>query len=146
MNFLFITGCNSKSSVTEQLKLQSQLIPTMIDIEHPIYVEAIKQNPSELTRKIYDTSISKGMFLQRMLKDGKNNDQFESELSVREINSLCLMSKFLLSEKYKNAANLEGEAYKDFYEWLSKKQIKWEELVSKESPNIFDVHCMMLKN
>jgi len=55
------------------------------------------------------------------------------------------MGKFLLSDKYKDALNLKGDVYTEFYGWLSKKQQKWESLLSHQDKRIFDVPCSTLK-
>lgn len=146
LSFLFIIGCKSKLSPTEQIKLQTPLIPVMIDLESSIYAEALVQKPSILTKKIYDASISKGMLLQRMLSEAKDNDEFENTLEAREINSLCLMGKFLLSQEHKNSMKMSGEAYDSFFIWLNEKQTKWQNLLGKENPKIFNTPCLLPKH
>ena len=139
---LILTGCSNKIAPNEQLKIQTPLIPIMIGLDSAVYADALKQEPSNLTLKIYDSSVSKGMFLKKVLQDTKNNDEFENDVGIVEINSLCLMGKLLLSEKHKTAANLQGDSHKEFYGWLSTKQQKWEKLLSKEDPRTFDDPCL----
>ena len=142
---LFFSGCSNKTTPEEQLKIQTPLIPIMIGLDSAVYADALKQEPTNLSFKIYDSSVSKAMFLKKVLQDTNNNDKFENDVGVMEINSLCLMGKLLLSEKYKTTANLQGEVYKEFYEWLSKKQQKWEKIVLNEDPRVFDIPCQTVK-
>lgn len=64
------------------------------------------------------------MFFKMILQNSGKDNSFENDIEIKQVNSLCVMGKFLLSEKYKNAVNLQGEVYSEFYEWLSKKQLK----------------------
>lgn len=143
---LIFTGCSNKISPKEVIGLQVPLAPIMIGYDSVVYAKVLKQQPSDLTDSIYASSISKAMFFKRVLFDSGKNDQFENDIGVTQINSLCVMGKFILSDKYKNKANLQGEVYKEFYEWLSKKQVKWQELLVNENPMIFDTPCLSIKN
>lgn len=142
---LIFTGCSSKISPKEEIGLQIPLAPIMIGYDSVVYAKALKQEPSDLTNSIYDSSISKAMFFKRALFDSGKDNQFENDIGVTQINSLCVMGKFILSDKYKNAANLQGEVYKEFYEWLSKKQQKWEKIVLNEDPRVFDLPCQNVR-
>ena len=125
-------GCKHQSTATEQITNQIPLIPVMIDLDSGVYAALLTQPPSLLTNKIYDASISKAMLLQRMLSEGKYEDQFESHLEIREINSLCFMGKFLFSRQHKGSLNLQGNTYDTFFTWFSAKQRKWEKILANE--------------
>jgi hypothetical protein len=127
-----VMGCKHQSTATEQITNQIPLIPVMIDLDSGVYAALLTQPPSLLTNKIYDASISKAMLLQRMLSEGKYEDQFESHLEIREINSLCFMGKFLLSRQHKGSLNLQGNTYDTFFTWFSAKQRKWEKILANE--------------
>lgn len=143
---LFIAGCSNKISVKEEIGLQVPLAPIMIGFDNAVFAKVLQQQPSDLTNSIYDATISKAMFFRIILRNSDKDNSFENDIEISQINSLCVMGTFLLSEKYKNAVNLQGDVYLEFYEWLSKKQLKWKEMVSKESPRFFDVPCTTLKD
>ncbi|WEI19681.1 hypothetical protein PY247_07450 [Acinetobacter proteolyticus] len=142
---LLSSGCSNKTPPKEQLALQIPLPPILIGFDSVVYAKALQQQPSDLTKSIYDSSISKAMFFKRLLNDSGENDDFEKDIEITQINSLCVMGKFLLSDKYKDALNLKGDVYTEFYGWLSKKQQKWESLLSRQDKRIFDVPCSTLK-
>lgn len=142
---LTISGCSNKITPKEELVLQVPLPPIMIGFDSVVYAKALQQQPSDLTNSVYDSSISKAMFFKKILNDSGKNDEFEKDIEITQINSLCIMGKFLLSDKYKKAVNLKGEVYTEFYDWLSKKQRKWESLLSHQDIRIFDVPCTTLK-
>ena len=136
---LFIAGCSNKISVKEEIGLQVPLAPILIGFDNAVYAKVLQQQPSDLTNSIYDATISKAMFFKMILRNSGKDNSFENDIEISQINSLCVMGKFLLSEKYKNAVNLQGDVYLEFYEWLSKKQLKWKEMVSRESPNLMSL-------
>ena len=136
---LFIAGCSNKISVKEEIGLQVPLAPILIGFDNTVYAKVLQQQPSDLTNSIYDATISKAMFFKMILRNSGKDNSFENDIEISQINSLCVMGKFLLSEKYKNAVNLQGDVYLEFYEWLSKKQLKWKEMVSRESPNLMSL-------
>lgn len=142
---LIFTGCRSNISPKEEIGLQIPLAPIMIGYDSVVYAKALKQEPSDLTNSIYDSSISKAMFFKRVLFDSGKDNQFENDIGVTQINSLCVMGKFILSDKYKNEANLQGEVYNEFYDWLGNKQKKWEKIVLNEDPRVFDLPCQNVK-
>lgn len=142
---LLLSGCNPKISPKDQIELQIPLIPIIIGYDSMVYAKALQQQPSDLTKIIYDVSISKAMLLKKLLSDSGKNDTFENDIEITQINSLCIMGKFILSEKYRKSAHLQGEVYQEFYEWLSAKQQKWEKLIIKEDPRIFDISCQNLR-
>jgi len=66
---LLSSGCSNKTPPKEQLALQIPLPPILIGFDSVVYAKALQQQPSDLTKSIYDSSISKAMFFKRLLND-----------------------------------------------------------------------------
>ena len=141
-SFIFTSACSSKISPVSELRLQATSIPIVLSFDEYVYDEAFNQPPSALTNKLYEASFSKAMLLQRMLRESKTDEEFESMLEVKYVNSLCLMAKFLLSTNYRNINNFSNDTDKNLYFWIEKKQLKWKEILKNENPAVFSVPCL----
>lgn len=55
------------------------------------------------------------MFFKMILQNSGKDNSFENDIEIKQVNSLCVMGKFLLSEKYKNAVKSIASCISYFY-------------------------------
>lgn len=140
ISFGIFSGCSKGLSIHEQLKSQIPMTVAVIGLDEKIYIEASKEQPNHLTKKIYDGAVAKAMLLQRLEFDTGEGYELEKDIKAQSINSLCLMANFILLDSYKIPYQAQVNSYSDFYAWLSKKQLKWQMLSSKEK-DIIEQPC-----
>jgi hypothetical protein len=140
ISFGIFSGCTKGLSTSEQIKSQIPMSVAVIGLDEKIYIEASKEQPNHLTKKVYDGTVAKAMLLQRLEFDSGEGYELEKDVKVQSINSLCLMANFILLDSYRIPYQAQVNSYSDFYSWLSKKQLKWKMLSSKEK-DIIDRPC-----
>ena len=150
LSCFFITSCtcNSKfKSNIEGAKIQTRVIPAVINSDEKVFIEALKVEPNPITKRIYDGAVYKGLYLQLAEHEVGNNYELEQDAHVNEINSLCIMGKFLLSPQYEKADKpyMQEKNYQDFFKWLRVKQPKWEKELANTHVQ-FNNSCLNIKN
>lgn len=139
---IFTTACNAKPSPQEELDLQARFLPTVYNIDAGTYALVSKEAPTALTKQMYEDALFKLGLLKRY--DDQASADFKLEKSVRpvDLNTLCLMSKFVTNPTYVKAVKHSIEQEPDLNNWLKEKQPKWQEALKKENKEIFDQSCL----
>ena len=60
--------------------------------------------------------------LRKYEKEAKNNFSLEKDRNPVELNSMCLMTNFLMNKSYIEKAKLNAEFYEDIYGWINTKK------------------------
>lgn len=139
---IFTTACSAKPSPQEELDLQARFLPTVYNIDTGTYALVSKEAPTALTKQMYEDALFKLGLLKRY--DDQASAEFKLEKSVRpvDLNTLCLMGKFVTNPTYVKAVKHSIEQEPDLNNWLKEKQPKWQEILKKENKEIFDHPCL----
>ncbi|HBJ3896883.1 hypothetical protein Q4029_09610 [Acinetobacter baumannii] len=138
----FLTaGCSAKPTPEEELDIQARFLPTVFNLDAGTYALAQKEDPSALTKQLYDDALFKLGLLKRY--DDQASAEFKLEKTVKPIplNTLCLMGKFVTNPVYIKSVKHSIEQEPDLNKWIQEKQPKWRETLKKENPEIFDYPC-----
>lgn len=115
---IFTTACSAKPSPQEELDLQARFLPTVYNIDAGTYALVSKEAPTALTKQMYEDALFKLGLLKRY--DDQASADFKLEKSVRpvDLNTLCLMSKFVTNPTYVKAVKHSIEQEPDLNNWL----------------------------
>ena len=141
------TGCQSQLTVNETAKIQARVIPAVISSDEKVFIESTRVAPNDITKRIYDSAVEKALYLQLSEQQVGNNYQIEQDAHINQINSLCIMGKFLLNPTYEKPSKtyMQAENYQNLFIWLKIKQPKWESLL-KQTKIKFNNPCLDLDN
>lgn len=120
---LTLSSCaTTKKDDINRLKDANYGLMISIDTDKEVYTTAIASEFTPMTKALYKATLLKVGLISFFEKQIGVNYKLEDELSIDEINSLCLMGNFLKSyEKYKPKQIDESEKYN----WINKKQQIW---------------------
>lgn len=140
---LFSTGCNSSPSLQQEVDIQASFLPTMLRIDGNIFALANQTSPNNLTMELFESTLLKATMLRKYEKEAKNNFSLEKDRNPVELNSMCLMTKFLLNKSYIEKANLNSEFYEDIYGWINTKNKLWSNLLKDTTAGTFEYPCIV---
>ncbi|MCT9265067.1 hypothetical protein KTH52_12495 [Acinetobacter baumannii] len=139
---IFTTACSAKPSPQEELDLQARFLPVAYNIDAGTYALVAKEVPTALTKQIYNDALFKLGLLKRYDDQASADFKLEKTIDPIDLNTLCLMGKFVTSPTYIKAVKHNVEQMPDLNNWLKEKQPKWQETLKKEKPEIFDYPCL----
>lgn len=140
---LFSTGCNLSPSLQQEVDIQASFLPTMLRIDGNIFALANQTSPNNLTMELFESTLLKATMLRKYEKEAKNNFSLEKDRNPVELNSMCLMTKFLLNKSYIEKANLNSEFYEDIYGWINTKNKLWSNLLKDTTAGTFEYPCIV---
>ncbi|MBJ9723381.1 hypothetical protein I5515_16450 [Acinetobacter calcoaceticus] len=139
---IFTTACNAKPSPQEELDLQTRFLPTVYNIDAGTYALVSKEAPTALTKQMYEDALFKLSLLKRYDDQASANFKLEKTVEPIDLNSLCLMGRFVTNPTYINSVKRNIEQMPDLNKWLKEQQPKWQETLKKENQEIFDHPCL----
>ncbi|EHU2312608.1 hypothetical protein [Acinetobacter baumannii] len=139
---IFTTACSAKPSPQEELDLQARFLPTAYNIDAGTYALVSKEEPTALTKQMYEDAIYKLGLLKRYDDQASANFKLEKTVEPIPLNTLCLMGKFVTNPTYIKSVKRNIEKIPDLNNWLKEQQPKWQETLKKENPEIFDYPCI----
>ena len=140
---LFSTGCNSSPTPQQELDIQAKFLPKMLQIDGNTFALANQTSPNDLTMEIFESTLLKATMLKKYEKEAKNNFNLEKDLNPIELNSMCLMTKFLMNKSYIEKAKLNAEFYEDIYGWINTKNGLWKNLLKDTNAGTFEYPCVV---
>lgn len=140
---MFSTGCNSSPTPQQELNIQASFLPKMLQIDGNTFALANQTSPNDLTMEIFESTLLKATMLKKYEKEAKNNFSLEKDRNPVELNSMCLMTKFLMNKSYIKKAKLNAEFYEDVYGWINKKNELWENLLKDTNTGTFEYPCVV---
>lgn len=140
---LFSTGCNSTPSPQQELDIQASFFPTILRMDGNTFALANQTAPNDLTMELFESTLLKAAMLRKYEKDAKNNFTLEKDRNSVELNSMCLMTKFLMNKSYIEKAKLNTEFYEDIYGWINTKNKLWENLLKDTNAGTFEYPCIV---
>lgn len=112
----------TKKDDINRLKDANRGLMISIDIDKEVYTKAMTSEFTPTTKELYKATLLKVGLINFFEKQIGVHYKLEDDLSIDEINSLCLMGNFLKAyEKYKPKQIDESEKYS----WIDKKQQIW---------------------
>lgn len=138
---VFITACNAKPSPQEELNIQAGFLPTILGIDGGVYALAMKEPSTALTQELYKTAVLKLGLLKRYESQAKGV-QIEKQINIVQINSLCLMGKFVESNNHQPDTKMDKQYHASLIKWIEDKQKIWKPMLEKEGKNAFDYPCI----
>ncbi|KQE91781.1 hypothetical protein [Acinetobacter lactucae] len=139
---IFTTACSAKPSPQEELDLQARFLPTAYNFDAGTYALVSKEEPTALTKQMYEDAIYKLGLLKRYDDQASANFKLEKTVEPIPLNTLCLMGKFVTNPTYIKSVKRSIEQIPDLNNWLKEQQPKWQETLKKENPEIFDYPCI----
>ncbi|MGE8610562.1 MAG: hypothetical protein ACN6OA_18350 [Acinetobacter baumannii] len=140
---MFSTGCNSSPSPQQELNIQANFLPKMLQIDGNTFALANQTSPNDLTMEIFESTLLKATMLKKYEKEAKDNFSLEKDRNPVELNSMCLMTKFLMNKSYIEKAKLNAEFYEDIYGWINKKNELWENILKDTNAGTFKYPCVV---
>ena len=140
---ILTTGCKSSPSPQLELDVQANFFPSMLRIDGNLFALANQTPPNDLTIELFKSTLLKATLLRKYEVEAKNNFSLEKNRNPIELNSMCLMTKFLLNKSYIQKANLNPEFYEDIYGWITTKNSSWENLLKETKPGEFEYSCVI---
>lgn len=140
---LFSTGCNSSPSLQQEVDIQANFLPALIRMDGNTFALATQSSPTELTMELFESTLLKASMLRKYEIEAKNNFSLEKDRNPVELNSMCLMTKFLLNKSYIEKANLNAEFYEDIYGWINTKNKLWSNLLKDTNAGTFEYPCIV---
>lgn len=138
---IFITACNAKPSPQEELNIQASFLPTILGFDGSVYALALKEPSTPLTQELYRTAISKMGLLKRYESQAKGVS-IDDPNNIVQINSLCLMSKFVQSPVHQPDTKIDKQYHASLNQWIENKQKIWKSMLEKEGKDAFDYPCI----
>lgn len=139
---IFTTACSVKTSPQEELDLQARFLPTAYNIDAGTYALVSKEAPTALTKQMYEDAIFKLGLLKRYDDQASANFKLEKTVEPIPLNTLCLMGKFVTNPTYIKSVKRNIEQIPDLNNWIKEQQLKWQETLKRENPEIFDYPCI----
>lgn len=140
---LISTGCNSSPTPQQELDIQASFLPTMLRMDGNTFALANQTTPNDLTMELFESTLLKASMLRKYEKEAKNNFSLEKDRNPIELNSMCLMTKFLMNKSYIEKANLNSEFYEDIYSWINTKNKLWVTLLKDTNSGTFEYPCVV---
>ena len=140
---LFSTGCNSSPTHQQELDIQASFLPTILRMDGNTFALANKTSPNDLTMELFESTLLKAAMLRKYEKEAKNNFSLEKDRNPVELNSMCLMTNFLMNKSYIEKAKLNAEFYEDIYGWINTKNKLWENLLKDTNAGTFEYSCIV---
>ena len=140
---IFTTGCNSSPTPQQELDIQADFFPTILRMDGNTFAFADKSAPNELTMELFKSTLLKASMLKKYEKEAKNGFSLEKNRNSVELNSMCLMTQFLLNKSYIEKAKLNPEFYEDIYGWINTKNKLWSDLLKDTTPDTFEYPCVI---
>ncbi|NUG24552.1 hypothetical protein [Acinetobacter lactucae] len=139
---IFTTACSAKPNPQEELDLQARFLPTVYNIDAGTYALVSKEAPTALTKQMYEDAIFKLGLLKRYDDQASANFKLEKTVEPIELNTLCLIGKFVTNPTYIKSVKRNIEQIPDLNKWLKEQQPKWQKALKKENKEIFDQSCL----
>lgn len=143
LSSIFTTGCNSSPTPQQELDIQAGFLPTMLRMDGNTFALADKSTQNELTMELFKSTLLKASMLRKYEKEAKNDFSLEKNRNSVELNSMCLMTKFLLNKSYIEKAKLNSEFYEDIYGWINTKNKLWSDLLKDTTADTFEYPCVV---
>lgn len=140
---LISTGCNSSPTPQQELDIQASFLPTMLRMDGNTFALANQTTPNDLTMELFESTLLKAAMLRKYEKEAKNNFSLEKDRNPIELNSMCLMTKFLMNKSYIEKAKLNADFNEDIYGWINTKNKLWVSLLTDTNAGTFEYPCVV---
>ncbi|HFG6968190.1 hypothetical protein Q5X75_00430 [Acinetobacter baumannii] len=139
---IFTTACSTKPSPQEELDLQARFLPTVYNIDAGTYAFVSEEAPTPLTKQMYEDALFKLGLLKRYDDQASANFKLEKTIEPIDLNTLCLMSKFVTNPTYIKSVKRNIEQMPDLSKWVTEQLPKWQDTLKKKNKEIFDHPCL----